>query len=1315
MARAKRKKRQQAQNETLGSQAIEAHQAGDFARAEKLYRLLLTEHPDNAPLLASLGQACLDQNRFEEAIGYLEKSLRIDGSNARVIYNLGLCHHRINDHGQAIHFYEQALAREPGLCSAHINLAAIHYMNQAYSDAIFHLEKVIELDPSEAKAMGNLAITYAETGQIDKALALARRALQADPSLHSVHSNYLLDLHYDPEIDAQTLFEEHLQWARRHGQLPRFEHKKLNTTDRRLRIAYLSPDFKVHSVAYFFVPLLKSHDAERFEIFCYSDTSTPDELTEHLKTLSHHWRDTHRLTDDELCQRIRQDKIDILVDLAGHTAYNRMKALARKPAPIQVTYLGYPDTTGLDTMDYRITDAWADPPGHSEQWHTETLLRLKHGFLCYQPPVNVPDITPPPCERNGFITFGSFNNLKKINRHVVELWAKILLALPNSRLLLKSKGLALEETRQRYLHLFEKQGIAPERIEILPYTKSMLEHMAQYQRVDIALDSFPYNGTTTTCEALWMGVPVIVLEGDRHLSRVGVSIMQQAGLVDLIAGSEDHYCQLAVELARQPEALRHLRQNLREHLRHSRLTDAESMIRDVEEAYAHMWQHYLDPDTDDNRPSRQAPADACVLPHVHSDDQALHIQFHQARFSAPLAELPPSISAPLEQQAWFQPDARVLARILEHSQTIIDMAAEIGVFSRFAADNTPAQARILAREEHVLLRNHLASNIANLDKVILLDENRPLSEITAGQSVDLIRFSSLAQMEHFLHQDESLLIQQLNALLVITPEDHLRQASGALTTLRQWGYKAFRLAPGLACLIPVIFDETSPAEERCSLFLCKPERAQRLALQGVLIPSLDDIPTHTAQAGGWAQALKQLPYARPYIDEWHDRRETQPHAHEYHQALAHYTEAMHPEQTPAWRYGRLLEAFQGLVAIIDYHPSLPRLLSLARMASDLGLRDNACEVLNLLFQHVTCSESLDFNETFLAPSAYFDRQDPGERLAEWCLAAIIDALEHNRASNVLASTQEDLERLELFERLGFQSERVQQRLAVLQWQQAQLQSSAAEHTVDPRRVAERPVARPELAIVYHLARSGGTLISKCLACIEGNLLLSEIHPIVSVADPLDQACQWFELFSTEEAERLKRELPDYQARIRIIEEKARQLGQKLILRDWSHIDFIGVPFVDHPSYRLTQSELLQDEFGIRQIATVRHPIDTFLSLSKLAIMQGRLDIDHYLKGFRQFALKAREMGFIRYEDFCAEPHKVLRHICNVLGINYQDDFVNRFAQYAHITGERNGGRSGDKITIPAPRPLPADIRERFESNMDYWEALSLLGYSHPLA
>jgi predicted O-linked N-acetylglucosamine transferase (SPINDLY family) len=346
---------------------------------------------------------------------------------------------------------------------------------------------------------------------------------------------------------------------------------------------------KRHSVAYFLQPLFEHHDREKFEITAYSNTDLADDVTEQLKRSCERWRDIVTMGDEQVAETILADEIDILIDLAGHTTGNRLAVFGRKPAPIQMTYLGYPNTTGLSSIDYRVTDELADPPGMTEAFHSEKLLRLPAPFLCYQPPGVAPDVVEPPMLRNGYVTFGSFNKAAKAGPETIALWSAVLRALPTSRLMMKSRGLASEGSRRRIIDAFASQGVSQDRLQLIEAEQPLAAHLAMYGQIDIALDTFPYHGTTTTCEAMWMGVPVVTRAGKTHVSRVGVSLLTAVGLSDLVAEADELFVAKAVAMTSKGAELTGLRAGLRDRMQASPLCDQGGFAKRFEVALRALW------------------------------------------------------------------------------------------------------------------------------------------------------------------------------------------------------------------------------------------------------------------------------------------------------------------------------------------------------------------------------------------------------------------------------------------------------------------------------------------------------------------------------------------------------------------------------------------------------------------------------------------------------------------------------------------------------------------------------------------------------
>ena len=526
------------------------------------------------------------------ALHHFERAARQEPANLDFLFALCRCREAIGDFRRALPGFQTIARQLPHVAKAHYHLAECLLHTSNFSRAIESFERCLSLDPKNRVAAHNAAYCYVRLGGHQRAMHYYRLALR-DPDYVMAHSSLLHTLHYTPGIPPADIFREHRQWARRHAaKLAVARAFKRDTPYGRgggvLRIGYVSADFRMHPVSFFIEPILKHHRRSRFAVHCYSNVEDPDSVTRRIRSQADSWVDVSRLSDKDASDRILEDRIDILVDLSGHTAGNRLLVFARKPAPVQVTYLGYSGTTGLDRIDYRITDRWADPIGESDAFYTEKLVRLPTGFSCYGPSARSPRVLSLPAVRNGHITFGSLNNRAKINHRVIECWRAILDRVPNSKLLLKNFSTASKDDREHLIQEFGRNGIRRNRLIIRKPLLSHAEHLRLYNEIDIALDTFPYNGHTTTCEALWMGVPVVTLAGCTPVARVGVSLLSRIGLAGFVAESEPDYVNLAAETASNLEVLRGLRRDLRRRMSSSTLTDAPRFTRALEKAYEQM-------------------------------------------------------------------------------------------------------------------------------------------------------------------------------------------------------------------------------------------------------------------------------------------------------------------------------------------------------------------------------------------------------------------------------------------------------------------------------------------------------------------------------------------------------------------------------------------------------------------------------------------------------------------------------------------------------------------------------------------------------
>ncbi|MGA2584982.1 MAG: tetratricopeptide repeat protein [Tepidisphaeraceae bacterium] len=553
------------------------------------YRRAVQINPDFADAHANLGHSLLGKGQIDQAIAASRRAIECNPNYSEAYNNLGNGLAQKGKLDEAIAAYQRAIQFGPNLFQAHNNLGNTLKDKGHVTAAIGAFERAIQIQPNSAETHTNLGNTLMQKGQVDHAIVSYRHAMELKPQSPEMHGNLLFALIHHPDRTPESLLSEHLEWGERYAR-PLASNVAPHANDpspsRRLRIGYVSSDFYRHSVASFFMPLVENHDRTQFEIFCYANVRKPDAMTDKMKQQNDVWRDILPLSDDAAAKQIRDDGVDILVDLSGHTSNNRLLVFARKPAPVQVTYLGYANTTGMTAIDYRLTDSLADPPGMTEMLHTEQLWRLPTCAWCYQPPADAPEIRP---REAGPIIFGCFNAFPKLTPKMLDLWAKLMARVPDSRLVLKSSGGGDPSSQKSLRGRFAAHGIAGERIEMVGWIENPKKHLDYYHQIDIALDTYPYHGTTTTCEALWMGVPVVSLMGQTHISRVGVSLLTNAGLPELIAASPDEYVNIAAELAGNPSRLAELRMGLRERMRTGPLLDGKRFTSEIESAFRQMW------------------------------------------------------------------------------------------------------------------------------------------------------------------------------------------------------------------------------------------------------------------------------------------------------------------------------------------------------------------------------------------------------------------------------------------------------------------------------------------------------------------------------------------------------------------------------------------------------------------------------------------------------------------------------------------------------------------------------------------------------
>jgi predicted O-linked N-acetylglucosamine transferase (SPINDLY family) len=585
------------------------------------YRQHLNVRPNSAETFHNLGCALKKKGLLEEAEACVRRALALQPNMPEAHNTLGAMLLARSELDAAITEFNAAVQHRPGYAEAHSNLGASLRLQGRIDAAIAALQKAIELRPDLAEAYNNLGIAlkekgmlteaiatyrkaltledrpdvhnnlgnaYKDAGQLDEAIACLERAASLAPTDAPVHSNWIYTLQYHPKYDAAALFHAERGWNEKHARpLAQFilPHDNDPDPERRLRIGYVSPYFHFQAESFFVVPLLEAHDHQKFEIHCYASVIRPDHITERIRKSADAWHDVLACKDADLAEQIRQDKIDVLIDLAMHMAQNRLPMFARKPAPVQAAWLAYPGGTGLDAMDYRITDGFMDPEGQDTPFYAEESIRLPNCWCCYDPMSDIPPAAP---RAEGPIRFGSINNPCKVNDPLLRLWSQVLHSAADSRLLLQTISTIQKDQIRDFL---AGLGISADRLEFVPrYPRT--DYLRLYDRIDICLDPLPYNGITTTCDALWMGVPVVTLTGKTAAGRAGWSILANLGLSDLVAHTPEQFIHIAGNLALELPKLAQLRRTLRERMRQSPLMDSQRFARNMEAAYRKMWQRW---------------------------------------------------------------------------------------------------------------------------------------------------------------------------------------------------------------------------------------------------------------------------------------------------------------------------------------------------------------------------------------------------------------------------------------------------------------------------------------------------------------------------------------------------------------------------------------------------------------------------------------------------------------------------------------------------------------------------------------------------
>lgn len=1003
----------------------------DLLSGEKLFSRVLEVDPNNLNATTNLGNVYRDMNDLDRAERYLRRAVDLAPDNFITVNNLGGLYDACGDFNEAARCYRRALQLAPGHPDIQRNLLNAEFSRRD-KRAVLDLARQILSKPNAEKELPSIftiakcwCLWDIEDRVRDKVIAMAV-AGRADKQAFGMMNMYFLAA---SQVRHETLLAMHRLTAKLlddERTAPPFDHsQRVGQTRRKLRIGYLSGDFRRHAVTAFIRGLVNHHDSDRFEVVCYSNVKNEDDTTAQYRAKADQFVRVVELPMHELAARIYADRIDILVDLAGYTSYSKIAVMTYRPAPVQMVYLGYPYTTGMDAVDYVVSDPYLDGPENA-RYFTERQLRLPESWITFDS-FSEQEIDPQcPHERNGWVTFGTLNNIYKLNRDVISAWSNVLQQVEDSLLVINHPQCDLEETRQSILGEFRSHGVDEQRVRFVWEQHPGGTHLRYYNDIDIILDSFPLTGGTTTTEAIWMGVPVVTLVGDIFHERLSYSILSNVGLDlhDLIAFSREEYVAKAVALALNRERIRELHRRVPEALKTSILCDPVKLTRHMEAAYVEAW----------NRKFPDHPATLEIQEPIRFFPAPEEVQI-AARDS--LEDMDAYVLQ--ECMGWFEQEYSFVLRFLRAGMRVLDIGSEIGIYAIPVAAKIAPEGRlwavVFAPRDGRLLRMSVEHNrMGNLDILIGGDRKLRLDAEMAREGlhdIDFVRININVRDDAILQDSHEFFSANSPLVMFSVKRDNSVVDTALAAIFKGHGYGIYRLVPGLGALVPFAGDEELDAFAM-NLFACKPDRAAALEEGGWLVrrmaPQAELPGTHVAD---WQSYLAGLPYAADLLPGWLSATDRRQDWEVYWVALNLFAQAKDAKREVARRCACLQTAGGILVMLAQSAPRLPRLLSLCRVLVELGRREAAVNVLNQLSALFEEGKGLDVDEPFLALTDESAALRPGDRLAEWLFASVLEQREKLRAFSTFFTGQESLPVLEAVRKTGFHSAETDRRIALI--------------------------------------------------------------------------------------------------------------------------------------------------------------------------------------------------------------------------------------------------------------------------------------------